>query len=71
MAYYEIVEENMNPCGGEEYRSVNITEDYVSDPVEYVRARTDPGDIVREDKEDGSIQVTWSKKGYIRRFTFS
>lgn len=71
MAFYEIVLEEMNPCGGEAYRSVHITEADTDDPVQYVRTHTDEGDIQSETLPGGSVQVTWSHRGYTKRFTFT
>jgi len=71
MAFYEIVTEAMNPCGGEEYRSIDISEAETDDPVQYVRSHTDEGDIESEILPGGSVQVTWRHKGYSKRFTFT
>lgn len=71
MELYEIVIEAMNPCGGEEYRSISITEAELDDPVRYVREHTDEGDIESETLPGGSVRVTWSHGGYKKRFTFS
>jgi len=72
MNEYEVIIEEINPCGGEEYARKEIIEVEAEDPESYVRqhAKFPIREISRQD--DGSILIVCGNdSGYVTRYTFS
>lgn len=72
MNEYEVIIEEINPCGGEEYARKEIIEVEAEDPESYVRqhAKFPIREISQQD--DGSILIVCGNdSGYVTRYTFS
>ena len=72
MTEYELIIENMTPCGKEHYAIREFKEVCTDDPVEYIRqnGRYPITDVIK--KEDGDILIiTGTPAGYISRYTFT
>ena len=72
MKEYELIIEEINPCGGETYARKEILEVEVESPEEYVRANARFPILEINQQSDGSILiVTGNGCGYTTRYTFS
>ena len=72
MHEYELIIEDMNPCGGTEYANRSILEVETDSPEAYVRANARMPILSIETDAEGSIVITTGNNaGYIVRYTFS
>ena len=72
MNEYEVIIEEINPCGGETYARKEIIEVEAESPESYVRqnAKFPVLDVSRQ--SDGTILIVCGNdSGYITRYTFS
>ena len=72
MNEYEVIIEEITPCGGETYARKEIIEVEAESPEAYVRmyARYPIREIIEQ--SDGSIRiVAGNEAGYITRYTFT
>ncbi len=72
MKEYEVMIEDINPCGGEAYARKEILEIETADPEAWVKenARFPITSIGNDSKGDLRI-ITGNEAGYITRYTFS
>lgn len=69
---YEVIIEEINPCGGETYARKEIIEVEAESPESYVRANAKFPILEISPQSDGStLIVTGNGSGYITRYTFS
>ena len=72
MNEYEVIIEEINPCGGETYARKEIIEVEAESPESYVRANARFPILEISTQSDGStLIVTGNDSGYITRYTFS
>ena len=72
MNEYEVIVEEINPCGGETYARKEIIEVEAESPESYVRANSRFPILEISKLNDGStLIVTGNDSGYITRYTFS
>ena len=72
MNEYEVIIEEINPCGGETYARKEIIEVEAESPESYVRQNAKFPILEISEQSDGSILiVTGNNSGYFTRFTFS
>lgn len=72
MNEYEVIVEEINPCGGETYARKEILEVEAESPESYVRANARFPILEISTLNDGStLIVTGNDCGYITRYTFS
>ena len=72
MNEYEVIIEEINPCGGETYARKEIVEVEAESPEAYVKAvaRVPIREVIKRD--DGTtLIVTGNDSGYRTRYTFS
>ncbi len=72
MNEYEVIIEEITPCGGETYARKEIIEVEAESPEAYVRmyARYPIREITQQ--SDGSVRITaGNEAGYITRYTFT
>ncbi len=72
MNEYEVIIEEINPCGGEAYASKEIIEVEAQSPESYVRANARfPILEIREQSDGSTLVIAGNDSGYITRYTFS
>lgn len=72
MNEYEVIIEEVNPCGGEAYARKEIIEVEAESPESYVRANAKFPILEIIPQNDGStLIVTGNDSGYFTRYTFS
>lgn len=72
MNEYEVIIEEINPCGGEAYARKEIIEVEAESPESYVRANAKFPILEITTQSDGStLIVTGNDSGYFTRYTFS
>ena len=72
MNEYEVIIEEINPCGGETYARKEILEVEAESPESYVRANGKFPILEIITQNDGSVLiVTGNDSGYFTRYTFS
>lgn len=72
MNEYEVIIEEITPCGGETYARKEIIEVEAESPEAYVRmyARYPIREVIRQ--SDGSVRIiAGNDAGYITRYTFT
>ena len=72
MNEYEVIVEEINPCGGETYARKEIIEVEAESPESYVRANAKfPIMEISEQSDGTTLIVAGNDSGYITRYTFS
>ena len=72
MNEYEVIIEEINPCGGETYARKEIIEVEAESPESYVKLNAKFPILEVSQQSDGSILiVTGNGSGYFTRYTFS
>lgn len=72
MPYYEILIENMTPCGGEQHAIRELVETEAESPMAYVMANKLFPDVESHINENGETVITASNPvGYKTRYTFT
>ena len=72
MHEYEIIIEELNPCGGESYANRTIVEAEAESPEAYVKANGRFPILERIDHPDGSVHIiTGNGHGYFIRYHFT
>ena len=72
MNEYEVIIEEINPCGGETYARKEIVEVEAESRESYVRANARFPIVEISEKDDGTtLIVAGNDSGYITRYTFS
>ena len=72
MNEYEVIIEEINPCGGETYARKEIIEVEADSPESYVRANARFPIMEISEKDDGTtLIIAGNDCGYITRYTFS
>lgn len=72
MNEYEVIIEEINPCGGETYARKEIIEVEAESPESYVRAHARFPILEITEQSDGSVLIiAGNDAGYITRYTFT
>lgn len=72
MHEYEVIIEEINPCGGEAYAKKEIIEVEAESPEAYVKLNAKFPILEIGKQSDGSVLiVTGNESGYITRYTFT
>ena len=72
MNEYEVIVEEINPCGGETYARKEIIEVEAESPESYVRANARfPIVEIRQQDDGTTLVIAGNDSGYITRYTFS
>lgn len=72
MKDYEVVTEEMTPCGGTKYKTTNVIEVQAESPEEYVAREGRYPILETIDELDGSVKIrTGDGNGYIIVYTFT
>ncbi|KIR03048.1 hypothetical protein P261_01863 [Lachnospiraceae bacterium TWA4] len=72
MAIYDVLIEDVNPCGGDRHAKKRFVEVETDDPVAYAKENSQWKLLDVSENPDGDIIVTTGDgKGYITRFIFS
>lgn len=72
MNEYEVIIEEINPCGGETYARKEIIEVEAESPESYVRANARfPIVEINENSDGTTLVIAGNDSGYITRYTFS
>ena len=72
MNEYEVIIEEINPCGGETYARKEILEVEAESPESYVRANAKFPILETSRQADGSVLIVCGNDcGYITRYTFT
>ena len=72
MNEYEVIVENMTPCGGSKYAAREYLEIEAESPLSYVEAhkRYPITDVIEMENGD-TVILTGNAAGYITRYTFT
>lgn len=69
---YEVIIEEINPCGGEAHKKKTIIEVEAESPEAYVKAEGQfPIMDITENSDGDTVIVTGDGKGYMIRYTFT
>ena len=72
MNEYEVIVEEINPCGGETYARKEIIEVEADSPESYVKANARFPILEISEQSDGTtLVIAGNDSGYITRYTFS
>ena len=72
MNEYEVIIEEINPCGGETYARKEIIEVEADSPESYVKANARFPILEISEQSDGTtLVIAGNDSGYITRYTFS
>ena len=72
MNEYEVIIEEINPCGGETYARKQIIEVEAESPESYVKLHAKfPILEVNEQSDGTTLIITGNGSGYFTRYTFS
>lgn len=72
MAFYDVLIESMNPCGGAKHSERKFIEVETDDPVAYVRENGQWDIIDTTETSDGDCVITTGDgNGYIVKYVFS
>lgn len=72
MNEYEVIIEEINPCGGETYARKEIIEVEAESPESYVKLNARFPILEITEQSDGTtLIITGNGSGYITRYTFS
>lgn len=72
MTEYEVLIEDINPCGGSAYARKTFVEVETDDPIAYVKENSKYPIIETTENADGDlVVVTGNASGYITKFTFT
>lgn len=72
MQEYELIVEEINPCGGEKHARKSILEIEAESPIAYVKANGHYPVTDTVENADGSVLIiTGNGKGNILRYTFT
>ena len=72
MNEYEVIIEEINPCGGETYARKEIVEVEADSPESYVKANARFPILEVSEQSDGTtLVIAGNDSGYITRYTFS
>lgn len=72
MNEYEVIIEEINPCGGETYARKEIIEVEAESPESYVKAHARFPILEVSEQSDGTtLIITGNDSGYFTRYTFS
>lgn len=72
MNEYEVIIEEINPCGGETYARKEIIEVEAESPESYVKANARFPILEISEQSDGTtLVIAGNDSGYITRYTFS
>ena len=72
MNEYEVIIEEINPCGGETYARKEIIEVEADSPESYVKANARFPILEVSEQSDGTtLVIAGNDSGYITRYTFS